>query len=497
MPTTEAATNSAPATTPQAERIAQAAACLFAGTRNLHGMRPKAARLLAAAARTPAMDSSGAEGAAEWGRAEQEILAAIHARLDARGEPAAGSAKKLKPGQQRQVEVLAALLQAAQAVMDDAQPALRIEAVRLEVRRVVVLVGGPGARAASRRAQSRARLWRPALGVGLKCVPAPPSSDDLALLRGLPFGPRTDVADAVGRALADGYLRLEASLAACRSGAWGEAAAASAAAQHLRQLLRAVKPLLKQRATGRLRARLERGFDRLAAVAAAHAALDAMRDHRAQAPEHVLNQLEWLAARLEAIARGAQAAALAWLDGRDAADLATGLMALIADPPLRLGADGPVAGCAPELLARSAGTLLKRQPQAVPGNSGGIRGAARAVVRLKAVLDAVDGGWLGPEAVELRAELAQLAQALGDVQRLEAVDGLVGDCLDDWAMQQAKRKAPQMHGAEAALAFRQKQRAQGGAAARALAEAWRPLRGRVLERRIQRLERAAQAAALG
>jgi hypothetical protein len=99
------------------------------------------------------------------------------------------------------------------------------------------------------------------------------------------------------------------------------------------------------------------------------------------------------------------------------------------------------------------------------------------------------GDPLGPEAVALAADLRGLAQQLDDLRRLDSADVAIGNFLDRWAVRQARRKAPQLHGAEAVLAFRQAVRDQRRQQQRALARAWQPVRGRRLLRRVALLLR--------
>ena len=85
-------------------------------------------------------------------------------------------------------------------------------------------------------------------------------------------------------------------------------------------------------------------------------------------------------------------------------------------------------------------------------------------------------------------------QRLAGLRHLAAVDEAVGTFLDEWAVRQAKRKAPQLSDVDAVLAYRHRRRTERQAQRKALTAAFRPLQGRALVTRLKKLLAAVKSA---
>jgi hypothetical protein len=94
---------------------------------------------------------------------------------------------------------------------------------------------------------------------------------------------------------------------------------------------------------------------------------------------------------------------------------------------------------------------------------------------------------MGEEAELLLADLLRLDNRIDRWLASNVLNEAVAAFLDDWAEQQARRKAPQLFGAQAVLAYRQARKAQWFRLRSTLVRDWRPLRAARLRRRANTL----------
>jgi hypothetical protein len=186
--------------------------------------------------------------------------------------------------------------------------------------------------------------------------------------------------------------------------------------------------------------------------------------------------------------------AMAWLHGPEAIELAEAIVDYVGAVPVRRKQEAPVGSIAPGHLGEAVEAMAAAQAAFSSHEPKSLRRVQRATLRCRAWLGVLAGGPdLGREKLEaaaaIDADLEALAERLEALRRLDAADEHLGVFLDRWAVRQARRKAPQLHGAEAVLALRQVFRAERTQQQRALSGAWRPVRGRQLRRRVAQLLR--------
>jgi hypothetical protein len=285
------------------------------------------------------------------------------------------------------------------------------------------------------------------------------------------------------RLLAREFLDWQAAWSACRAGQPGAPAALHSATQRASQLLAALRPILKRGPTRRMRAELARLRQRVAMASRAQAALEDVvaYDNASDAAGRLTTLLDAAAEST----RAANGTAALWANTSTADAIAVRLRAFISDLPLqRKHETTTLAEAAPGLLLEAADHLARRQATFSAADPASWRRAASAILRLKIAIAAL-GAARPPNlhALELVRDLDRATEHLEVLQRLEAVEQTVVAYLDGWAERQGRRKAPQLHGAEAVLEYRQQRRAERMRELRALAEAWKPLRGRGLRRR--------------
>jgi hypothetical protein len=185
-------------------------------------------------------------------------------------------------------------------------------------------------------------------------------------------------------------------------------------------------------------------------------------------------------------AQRAQADLITWAKSPGLTATALRLRAFVGERPMRRQCEAlTVAEAAPRLLLEAAAHLTTRQMDVSASDPASWRRATFAIVRLQTAVGSLKGeGSADTDVIALLNDLERAANCLEALGRLHAVDQAVEAYLDRWAERQGRRKAPQLHGAEAVLDYRQRRRAERGRQLRALAAAWKPIRGRNLRRRV-------------
>ena len=114
--------------------------------------------------------------------------------------------------------------------------------------------------------------------------------------------------------------------------------------------------------------------------------------------------------------------------------------------------------------------------------------SAEGLARLACALEALGGRTtMGDEADRLLADVQRMEDRIERWLASSALNDAIADFLDAWAEQQARRKAPQLFGAQSVLAYRQARRTQWSRLRTNLAREWRPLRASPLRRRANTL----------
>ena len=471
--------------------VAETALRLFDMTQPLHRLRPAARRRLGHAARlhhlagrTPSESAAALEALPPSDLNPREH-ARLLALLRASGRGAAPDAKRpAKPDQE--TKRLAALLQLADALDYDQVQATRLDSAALTDTALVLRVRGLGAPAAARRVRLCRRLLKAGMNVGLRVTVAPPTLDEVRPLVNEPLPAQATVAQGVQRGVASALLAWQAALELALTGVKPSLMKAERDTAQLRQVLGVFRPVLKRKATQRLRQRLELLQHRLRAASEARAVTSDALTYAATLTAEGAAQLQPL---LEALDHAGQAAFLeveAWLRSAHAAELCEDLLALVGEPPLRNGPDTTLRHSSPGLLKAAAETIVERQQGFEASDFRQRRRLSEALVRGQAMLEVLGGAAvLGPAATALATDMQQLEQRLEGLRHLAALDEAVGRFLDEWALRQAKRKAPQLSGVDAVLAYRHRRRTERQAQLKTLTAAFRPVQGRALATRVK------------
>jgi len=470
--------------------VAETAERLFDATRPIHRLRPAARRRLANAARLHHLagpttgDSAAALEArplADLGGREQAWLVAL---LRASQRLAALPAVGADP----EVAVLAALLQLADALDYDQDQATRLESATLAPEALVLRVRGLGAPATARRVRLCRRLVKQALAVNLRVMVAPPNLDELKPLVNEPLLPQTTVARAVQRGLAGALLSWQAALELALTGDDATLTNAERDTAHLRQVLGVFRPVLKRKAAHGLRQRLGRLQKRLRAAGSGRAVTADALAYAGTLPAEATAQMQPLLEAFDQGGRKAFAEAEAWLHSPLAVELCDDLLALVGAAPLRHGPDTPLRQSTPELFKAALEAIATRRAEYEEGDPRRQRRLCEALVRGQATLEMLGGAaTLGPAAGPLAADWQKVEQRAEAMRHLEALDEAISKFLDEWALRQAKRKAPQLSGVDAVLAYRHQRRIDRRAQRRALAGAWQPVQGRALAARVKQI----------
>ena len=161
---------------------------------------------------------------------------------------------------------------------------------------------------------------------------------------------------------------------------------------------------------------------------------------------------------------------------------------MVQSPPLRRKKSISIRAAAPVLLDELCAELAERQSKVITDRPKTYRRYQEGLARFACALEALGGkATMGDEAERLLADVQRLEDR---IERWLASNGLndaIADFLDAWAEQQARRKAPQLFGAQPVLAYRQARRTQWSRLRSSLVIDWRPLRPNRLRRRANTL----------
>ena len=139
---------------------------------------------------------------------------------------------------------------------------------------------------------------------------------------------------------------------------------------------------------------------------------------------------------------------------------------------------------APVLLDELCAEVAEREARVVADRPARYRRYQDGLARLASALEALGGPTtMGEEAEQLLADVQRLGNRIDRWLASSVLNDAIATFLDEWAEHQARRKAPQLFGAQAVLAYRQARRAQWSRLRSGLVRDWRPLRATRLRRR--------------
>lgn len=499
--------------------VARQAKRLFNNTRPLHHLPRKARQLLEAAAwlSSTAAPTNGngtakrglylLDGAnlADYSAPEQAIISCV-LHLQRKGNRADRDPiyPRLHPAEQSQVRHLAALLQVATALNHSRTQSTNLLTADLEDEAVVLRLTGPKADDDGHCACRQDTLWQPVFHLGLQYTQGPAPKPGLETPQAIRQTDRDKtVGEVFGQQMTAALRKWEASLPGAESTDMAGLADWLAGATEAEAALGAFASVLKRQPVKQVRRPLRALTKLLYAAVEQHNALSDLLVYCSGRPPAIVAELEPLREAWERSSRRCQLALRAWQDGNDAPVLYAQLAEMAATAPMRRRKASRLRVAAPVLVDELYSEVAGREAMVIADRPETYRRYQRRLARLACALPALNSlasrGKAG--AIEDAAEAAD--RLLADVVRLEshierwlastALNDAIAVFLDSWAEQQARRKAPQLFGAQAVLGYRQARRAQWSRLRGSLPTDWRPIRASKLRRRLdailKRLER--------
>jgi CHAD domain len=485
------------------QHLARQAKRLFNDTQPLHHMPRKALQLLEAAALLPPVTYVAPGGAlaqqplhmldgavlADLGPTEQAIISCVlHCQHKGFRADREAAFKPLRPAAQSQVRYLAALLQVAAQLDNSGTQSTVLKGAELQGEAVVLRLMGPKAKTDGAFACRKAWLWPPVFHSDLKYEIGPRAKASAANPAAAGSN-RDEPAGAVfGRQLA----------AALRKWEPGQPGAAAtdlltfsdplAGVGQALAALGAFASILKRRPVKELKRRLRALYGLLAAVVDQQYALSDLDAYMSGRPPAATAELQPLREAWERTGRQQQNAMRALLASDDTARLHASLTQMAHTPPVRRRKSTSIRVAAPVLLDELCAELAERQEKVVTDRPKTFRRYQDALARLACALEALGAkDSMGGEADRLLADVKRLEDRIERWLAINALNDAIAEFLDAWAEQQARRKAPQLFGAQSVLAYRQARRTQWSRMRSSLALDWRPVRASRLRRRANTL----------
>ena len=485
------------------QHVAHQARRLFNATRPLHHLPRKARQLLEAAALLPPITRSATGGAvvqreldlldgavlADIGRSDQAMIACVlRFQLKSYRADRDPVFKPLRPAAQSQVRYLAALLQLAARLDSSETQSTILKGVELKAELVVLRLMGPKAQTDGAYACRKAWLWRPVFHsspeFALGPRPVAPADE-----KSIGSTDRDEPAGAVfGRQLAAALRLWQSSepggnhtdLLTFRDQLSGVGQALAAVG--------AFGTMLKRRPVKEVKRPLRALYRRLSEVVRQQNAIGDLEAYIAARPPAAIAELQPLRDAWAHAAAQRQSAMQAFLQSDDALQLRAKLAQMAQTPPLRRKKSTNMRAAAPVLLEELCAELAERQEKVVTDRPKSYWRYQEGLARLACVLEALGGkATMGDEAERLLADVRRLEDRIERWLASSGLNDAIADFLDAWAEQQARRKAPQLFGAQSVLAYRQARRTQWSRLRNSLALGWRPLRPSRLRRRANAL----------
>jgi hypothetical protein len=483
--------------------VAHQAKRLFNDTQPLHHLPRKARQLLEAAAllhlvSQPATGDAVSQrdvplldGAvlADLGPTEQAIISCVlhfqHQGFRADRDPVF---KPLRPAAQIQARYLAALLQIAAQLDHSGTQSTILKGAELQAESVVLRLVGPKAQADGAFACRKAWLWRPVFHSNLQFAIGPrvePESDGQPVAA----SDRDEPAGAVfGRQLAAALRKWEPRQPGAPAADFMSLSDQLSGVAQALAGVGAFASMLKRRPVKAVKRHLRILHGQLAAVVAQQNALSDLEAYMSGRPAAAIAELEPLRDAWERAGRQRQNSVRALLDSDETARLHASLAQMARTPPVRRRKSTSMRLAAPVLLEELCAEVAEHQDKVVTDRPKTYRRYQERLARLAWTLEALGANvTLGGEADRLLADVQRLQDRIERWLVINALNDAIAEFLDAWAEQQARRKAPQLFGAQSVLAYRQARRTQWSRLRGSLAQDWRPLRASRLRRRANAL----------
>lgn len=403
---------------------------------------------------------------------------------------AIGYLADLSPVRQRQTLALAALLRVADGLDDSQTQTTELHGLVLTPEGATLRLSGPHTKADGARARKRADLWRKVFHLPLETAPAPEPPPDLEYLAALELTPDTLMSDVTRRALALHLLRWQAHETAALEGDPQAIKALRVSVRRWRQALLVFGAHFKYKPIKRLRQRMRQTERVLGELRDWETLLTAVRAYQASLPQAENAPLNQELQALITVWDKQRAAAVVgvkkWLSGPQTTDLLTALTQFIGTPPIQRGADETLKTSAPQLLREAVAAVAPAQAALTNDKPRSYHELRLTYKHLRYALEFLAPA-LPSEAPEIVEDLVKMQDRLGALSDNYVLQKRLDDYLDLWAEKQAKRKAPQLHGAHALLDYLRVSRESWTAQVHDLAVDWPPVRAARLKQRVNAL----------
>jgi CHAD domain-containing protein len=490
------------ADTPHARHVARLAAALFDHTRSMLRLPARLRDLLETAARLHEVCAPAGDKRPHWASrevllnvdlvgyssAQRDMIACAvgfhHKKVRPEEDPVFAA---LSPTHQRQTLALAALLRLAEALDDSRTQTTQLESVILTPEAVTLRLSGPKSGGDAARARRRADLWQTVFHLALDA--ATPPGDQIEPLAALTLAPDSILSDAARRAIATQLLTWQANEPGALTGDAGAIKKVRGAARRMRMALKVFEGHFKKKPVKRLRRGLRQMEAALGRVRDLDIVLADARGYQAEHPEAApsLPVLEaWEKQR-----QAAMAETQAWLGGPGAAELQAALQQFVAAPPARQQA--PIHAGFRELFDPLVAEVAERQAAAAPNDLKSHHRLRIAFKQCRFALEFLRPA-LPPPADDLIGDLIRMQDRLGAVNDRWLLVQRVDEFLRAWAEKQAKRKAPQLYGAQDVLIYQNARRVLLAQQLKQARAGLAPMRAARLRQRLNALARALQPA---
>lgn len=489
--------------TAHSRHVAGLAKRLFNDTRPLHHLPRNNRQLLEAAALLPpparptSAKSNGQpdlhllDGAtlADFGPSDQAAISCVlHLQRKGYRTDRDPVFKGLRPTEQSHVRYLAALLQAAEDLDHSGTQSTGLLGAEIEAEAVVLRLAGPKAETDGAYACRQAWLWQPVFHLALKHALGPRPKAPRAT-SAVGAADRDELVGAVfGRQLASALRKWQANLPGTTGADLAGFGDLLAGVSQARATLGAFASVLKRQPLKQLRRPLRTLYDLLAELVEQQNALTDLEAFCDGRPQASVADLQPLREAWERAQRRRQIGLKAWLVGEDGTRLYATLHAMAQRPPVRRSKSTSIRVAAPALLDELCAELAEREQGVMTDRPKTYRRYQQGLDRLPCALEALGGKTtMGEDAERLLADVQRLQGRLDRWLASSTLNDAIAEFLDAWAEQQARRKAPQLFGAQLVLAYRQARRAQWSRLRSSLPNDWRPVRASRLRRRVNAL----------
>ncbi len=483
------------------QHVARQTRRLFSDTLPLHHLPRKARQLLEAAALLPPIEATAGTGAvaqrepvlldgailADLSATDQTIIACVlHLQRKGYRPNRDPLFTQLRPYQQSQVRYLAALLQVCELLDHSGTHTTDLKGAELLDDAVQLRLLGAEAEADGAYACRRAGLWQPIFHCDLRHALGPRSA--ATQLPEVAAQPDEPVGAVFTRLMKAGLSKWQASLPGALSGDLASLTDLLSGLEQTRATLGAFASVLKRHPVKAVKHPLSRLRGQLAAYLTGQAALGDLDAYVAGRQPAATAELQPMREAWERDGRRRYTALRTTLESAETAALLSNLTQLAQTPPLRRRKATTIHLAAPVLLDELCAEVAEREASVSADRPDRYRRYQDGLARLTCALEALGGkASMGEEAEQMLADVQRLENRIDRWLVSSVLNDAIAEFLDEWAEKQARRKAPQLFGTQAVLAYRQARRAQWFRLRGALAADWRPLRASRLRRRANSL----------